>query len=170
MELQNANRERAKTIVTLSPGIHLRRLQKLMGASFSTTRYHVEALRREGEIVCSKEGRYQRLYPAGTAEGSKSTYALLQRKTARKVMGALVRGQRDLRNGDLCEATGLPRSTVSECTALLGEAGLVRRRVTAEGHVLFGVQDRQRTLELLASFEKNLLDIATDRFTDLWDL
>jgi len=35
---------------------------------------------------------------------------------------------------------------------------------------LHGVQDRQGTLELLATFEKNLFDIATDRFTDLWDL
>src|ERR1700685_952973 len=81
---QNPNRERVKKIVSLSPGIHLRMLQKLLGASFSTTRYHVEGLRRDGEIVCSKEGRYQRLYPAGTTDGSKATYAVLQGKTARK--------------------------------------------------------------------------------------
>ena len=157
-------------IVSLSPGIHLRKLQKLLGTSFSTTRYHVEGLMRDGEIVCSKEGRYQRLYPAGTAESSKATYALLQSETARRVLGALVRGRGDLRNGELCEAACLPRSTVSEYTALLGDAGLVRRQVTADGHSLYGIQDRQRTLELLAAFEKNLLDIATDRFTDLWDL
>jgi len=75
-----------------------------------------------------------------------------------------------LRNGELCETAGLPRSTVSEYTALLSEAGLVRRHVTADGHAIYGIQDRQRTLELLAAFEKNLLDIVTDRFTDLWDL
>jgi predicted transcriptional regulator len=170
LNLQNPNRERAKMIVSLSPGIHLRKLQKLLGTSFSTTRYHVQSLAKDGEIVCSREGRYQRLYPAGTTEGSRVTYALLQSETARKVLGALARGQRELRNGDLCETTGLPRSTVSECTTLLSEAGLVRRCVTADGHALYGVQDRQRTLELLAAFERNLLDIATDRFTDLWDL
>jgi predicted transcriptional regulator len=157
-------------IVSLSPGIHLRRLQKLLGTSFSTTRYHVDGLARDGEIVCSKEGRYQRLYPAGTAEDSKATYALLQSETARRVLGALLHGRGDLRNSDLCETAGLPRSTVSECTALLNEVGLVKRHVTADGHVLYGVQDRERTLELLAAFERNLLDIATERFTDLWDL
>jgi len=157
-------------IVSLSPGIHLRKLQKLLGMSFSTTRYHVEGLRRDGEIVCSKKGRYQRLYPAGTAESSKATYALLQSETARKVLGALVRGRGDLRNGELCATAGLPRSTVSEYTALLSEVGLVRRHVAADGHALYGIQDRQRTLELLAVFERNLLDIVTDRFTDLWNL
>jgi predicted transcriptional regulator len=166
----NANRERAKMIVSLSPGIHLRKLQKLLGTSFSTTRYHVEGLKKDGEIVCSKEGRYQRLYPAGTADGSKATYALLQNETARKVLSALARDRRELRNGDLCEMVKLPRSTVSECTALLSKAGLVRRHLTADGHSTYVIQEREQALELLAAFERNLLDIATDRFTDLWDL
>jgi len=169
LSLQNPNRERARMIVSLSPGIHLRKLQKLLGTSFSTTRYHVEGLKRDGEIVCSKEGRYQRLYPAGTTDGSKATYAVLQSETARKVLGALARGQEELRNGDLCEMVRLPRSTVSECTALLSKAGLVRRRVTPDGHATYGLQDREQTLQLLAAFERNLLDLATDRFTDLWD-
>lgn len=170
MNLQNPNRERAKMIVSLSPGIHLRKLQKLLGTSFSTTRYHVESLRRDGEIVCSKEGGYHRLYPAGTTDGSKAAYAVLQSKTARKILRALSHDQRDLGNGDLSEMVKLPRSTVSECTSLLSGAGLATRRIGVDGHAMYGIQDRQRTLELLNSFEKNLLEIATDRFTDLWDL
>jgi len=170
LNLRNPNRERAKMIVSLSPGIHLRKLQKLLGTSFSTTRYHVESLMRTGEIVCTKEGRYQRLYPAGTTDGSKATYAVLQSKTARRILSALAHDQRDLRNGDICEIVGMPRSTVSECTSLLSGAALVTRRVSVEGYALYGIQDRQRTLELLNAFEKNLLDIATDRFTDLWDI
>ena len=170
MNLQNPNRERVKMIVSLSPGIHLRRLQKLLGTSFSTTRYHVEGLMREGDIVSSKEGRYQRLYPAGTTDSSRATYAVLQSKTARKVLGALARDQRNLRNADLCQMVGLPRSTVSECTTLLSRAGLVRRHIDTDGHASYGIQDSEKTLELLAAFERNLLDLATDRFTDLWDL
>ena len=170
MNSQNPNRERARMIVSLSPGIHLRKLQKLLGTSFSTTRYHVEGLKKDGKIVCSKEGRYQRLYPAGTADGSRATYAVLQNETARKVLSALALDPRDLRNGDICKAVKLPRSTVSECTALLSRAGLVKRRVTADGHSTYAIQDREQAVRLLAAFERNLLDIATDRFTDLWDL
>ena len=126
-------------IVSLSPGIHLRKLQKLLGTSFSTTRYHVEGLRRDGEIVCSKEGRYQRLYPAGTSDGSKAAYAVLQSKTARRILSALAHDQRDLRNGDLSEIVKMPRSTVSECTSLLSGAGLATRRIGADGHALYGI-------------------------------
>jgi predicted transcriptional regulator len=170
LSLQNPNRARAKMIVSLSPGIHLRKLQKLLGTSFTTTRYHVEGLERDGEIVSSKEGRYQRLYPSGTTEVSRAAYAALQSKTARRILSVLAQNQREFRNGDLCEMVKLPRSTVSECTTLLSQAGLVTRRTGADGHATYGILDRERTLGLLTVFEKNLLDIAADRFADLWDI
>jgi predicted transcriptional regulator len=170
VSLQNPVRARAKAIVSLSPGVHLRKLQKLLGASFSTTRYHVRNLELDGEIVCSREGRYRRLYPAGTDDGSKTVYAFLQSKNARKILGALAQNQRDLSNGGLFEMVDLPRSTISEHLASLNRAGLVRRHVTADGCVLYQIQNRERMLNLLAAFEKNLLNMATDSFIDLWDL
>ena len=170
MNLENPNRERAKLIVLLFPGVHLRKLQKLLGASFSTTRYHVERLTRDGEIVCSKEGRYQRLYPSGISDASRATYAVLQSKTARKILGVLAQNRQELRNGDLCAIAKLPRSTVSECTTLLCRVGLVGRRTGADGHALYGIKDGEGSLKLLSAFEKNLLDIASDRFADLWDI
>ena len=161
----------ALLIVSLSPGIHIRRLQKLLGASFSTTRYHVDNLERGGEIVRSKDGRYDRLFPKGTAEEMKPVYAVLQSKISRQVLQALADSSPlELTNGDLSERTRLPRSTVSECIAHMGRASLVRRSLTADGRVLFGVQDREEVLRLLVTFQRNLLNIAADRFIDLWDL
>ena len=77
-------------MISLLPGIHLRRLQKLLGTSFTTTRYHVASLEREGEIVRSKDGRYERLYPVGTPDNMKAAYACLQSETARTVLRLLV--------------------------------------------------------------------------------
>jgi predicted transcriptional regulator len=171
--LRTANPFRAQTrrIVTLSPGIHVRRLQKVLGASFSTTRYHVEGLERDGEIVRSKDGRYDRLYPAGTPENMKVVYAALQSKTSRKVLQALAdNGSLELTNGDLSQRTSLPRSTVSECVTHLTAVALVRRSFTAEGRVLFEVRDKEEVLRLLAAFHGNMLNLAADRFIDLWDL
>jgi predicted transcriptional regulator len=164
-------RDQAKLIVSLSPGIHIRRLQKLLGASFSTTRYHVETLEREGEIVRSKDGRYDRLYPTGTVESMKEVYAILQSNTARKVLQTLVdNNPRELTNGDLSERTHLPRSTVSECIKHMSSISLVRRSLTPDGRILFGVQRSEEVILALAAFQRNILNIATDRFIDLWDL
>jgi predicted transcriptional regulator len=157
--------------VSLSPGIHVRRLQKLLGASFSTTRHHVERLEQDGEIVRARDGRYDRLYPKGTADAMKVVYAILQNKTARKILQALAEGERhELTNRELSEQTHLSRSTVSECVALMSEASMVRRSLTIDGRILFTVQDREEVLRLLAAFHRNMLNIAADRFIDLWDV
>ncbi len=158
-------------IVALSPGIHVRRLQKVLGASFSTTRHHVESLERDGEIVRSRDGRYDRLYPAGTPESMKAVYATLQSKTSRKVLQALAEsGSLELTNGDLSRRVSLPRSTVSECVAHLTGVALVKRSLTLDGRILFEVRDKEEVLRLLATFHGNMLNLAADRFIDLWDL
>jgi predicted transcriptional regulator len=164
-------RSQTKLLVSLSPGIHVRRLQKLLGASFTTTRYHVDILERDGEIVRSKDGRYDRLYPAGTAEGMKAVYAVLQSKTARKVLQALADcSPQELTNGDLSERTNLPRSTVSECIRHVVGASMVRRYVTMDGRILYELQDKEEVLRLLGTFKRSVLNAAADRFIDLWDL
>ena len=171
MTPQVSYRNQTKLIVYLSPGIHVRKLQKLLGASFSTTRYHVENLERDGEIVRSKDGRYDRLYPAGTAEDMKAVYAVLQSKTARRVLEALADcSSRELTNGDLSERTHLPRSTVSDCLRHVASASMVRRSLTVDGRILYGLQDREEVLRLLAAIRRHVLNVAADRFIDLWDI
>jgi predicted transcriptional regulator len=166
---QNPNRTRAKLIISLVPGIHLRRLQKLLGASFSTTRHHVEALEQRQEIVSSDDGRYHRLYPAGMDDGLKAVYTSIQSETARRVLRALAGARGGLTNGDISQIVHLPRSTVSEYTSILCDARLVSRSTTIDSQVLYSIEERGGILQLMDSFEKNLLAVATDRFLDLWD-
>jgi len=171
LNVQNSNRARTKLIVSLFPGIHLRKLQKLLGTSFSTTRYHVASLERDGEIVRSRYGRYDRLYSAGTVESAKAAYAVLQGKTARKVLQVLVEDNSEaFTNGDLSGRTHLTRSAVSDCTRYLCGINLVRRSVKADGRVVYEARDKEEILRLLAIFQKNLMNLAADRFIDLWDV
>ena len=171
MTAQRSYRAQTVLIVSLSPGVHIRRLQKLLGASFSTTRYHVERLEQDGEIVRSKDGRYDRLFPAGMPDSTKTVYATLQSDNARKILRVLTQEDpQELTNAELSERTSLSRSTVSECVGGMSRASLVRRSITADGRILFRVQDRAEMLQLLSVFQRNLLSIATDRFIDLWDI
>lgn len=172
MNPQNANRARVKQLVSLSPGIHLRRLQKLLDLSFSTTRYHVNNLVRDGEVTCATFGGYSRLYPAGTTDEVKTVYACLQNRGARAVLKALLDGPaRELTQGELSEMVDLPRSTLSECTARLGGVRLVRRSLSTDGTVVFGVLDRETAATFLHAFDnRGFLNIASDKFIELWDI
>lgn len=169
--LPTSKRAQAKLIVSLSPGIHLRKLQKLLGTSFTTTRYHVDSLERDGEILRSKDGKYDRLYPVGTTEEMRAVYAVLQNKTARRILRALGDGgEQELTNGGLSERLHLPRSTLSECVMDLSRVNLVKRSHTLDGRILYGVQKSEEVSRLLASLDRNPLGVATDGFIDLWDL
>jgi predicted transcriptional regulator len=170
LSLRNPNRIRTKQIISLVPGIHLRKLQKLLGTSFSTTRYHVDSLERDNEVASLDDGHYHRLYPAGTDDSLKTVYATFQSKTARKILRALAESQSGLTNGDLSIAVHMPKSTVSEYATTLGRVHLVTRSLTMDGQTLYEVQDREKVGRLIAVFEKNLLTLATGRFVDLWDI
>ncbi len=171
MDPQNANRLRVKELVSLSPGIHLRKLQRVLGISWTTARYHVRNLVLDGEIVSWRDRGHSRLFPAGTADDMKAVYGCLQSKSARKVLGQITAATTlGLTQAELSESVRLSRSTVSSCVAALDKAGLVRRSSMADGRVTLEVQDRALVMGLLATFGRTKLDVATDRFSDLWDI
>jgi DNA-binding IclR family transcriptional regulator len=70
----------------------------------------------------------------------KTFYALLQSKSARKILRALAHNRLDLSNGDLFEIVDLPRSTISEHILSLIRAGLVSRHATADGYARYQIQ------------------------------
>ena len=69
MNPENLNRVRTRELVALLPGIHLRELQRILKTSFTTTRYHVDNLQRDGLILRSEEGKQSRLYPVRDRRG-----------------------------------------------------------------------------------------------------
>jgi len=167
---QNVIRLRAKEIVSHSPGIHLRMLQRLLGVSFTTVRFHVDHLEKNGEIVRSREYGYSRLFPTGMTDDMKAVCACLQNGTSRKVLQALVDGPQYLMQTDLSEALRLSKSTTSECIVSLTRVDLVERRFAPDGRVVYDVKDRQRAAQFLAVFSRNPLDVASDDLIDLWDI
>jgi predicted transcriptional regulator len=168
MSLDNPNRLRAKELVSLFPGIHLRELQRLLRASFNTTRYHVQNLERTGEVLRWDSGGHSRLYPAGFDLRARGLYAVLHNRTTRHVLRTLVSAGRS-GNGEVAAATGLPKSTVSEQFDLLCAAGLVSRSSLLGAGYVYEVRDKENVAETLALFERNLLTVAADSFVDLWD-
>jgi len=170
MDRANMNRVRARAAISSFPGIHLRMLQRVLGTSFSTVRYHVSNLEKEGEIVRRTDSRYERLYPCGTSEAMQSMYATLHRKTVRDLLQVVC----DHHNSsptisDLANLTSLSTSTIAECVKQLSEVGLVTRAQGADGRFRYEIQDVELVKRLLASFRRSMIDIASDNLIDLWD-
>lgn len=159
-------RARVKLLVHLQPGLHLRELQRQIGLSFSSTRYHVDRLAKEGEIDRVEDKGYSRIYPAGTGVNDRILLSLLRRKTDRKILSCFL-----MENGasqqHLIDLTGLSKSTVSEHLAKLLEFGVVRPR-SGDKRSVFELTDAALIERLLRRYPV-LLEKATSRFIDLWD-
>ncbi len=153
MSGDNVNRIRVKQVVLLIPGIHLRMIQRVLGTSFSTTRYHVDSLERDGQILRSKEGHYDRLYPVGTTEEMKGVFNCLQNKSVRTVLRSLLDIGVEPTHGDISKTVDLPGSTTTECLALLARAHLVERTSAVDGRIVYRIRDREGAAQLLTALE-----------------
>jgi biotin operon repressor len=145
-------------------------LQRILGTSFSTVRYHVDNLEKDGEVIRRSDRRYERLYPSGTSETMQSAYAVLQRKSARKVLQfAADHNAVNSTVADLARGAGLSRSAVAECINQLSEAGLLVRSRDADGTIRWEVRDMDLATQLLVGFRRSMIDVASDNLIDLWD-
>jgi predicted transcriptional regulator len=136
--------------------------------SFNSTRYHVDKLTKEGEIVRFEEGGYSRLYPIGTSEAERTLFAIVRAETDRKILSSLATDL-ILSSKDLCDRTSLAKSTISEHLAELVRIGVVKTRQISETSVAYELEQPERIRLLSKRVNPSLRSKATDRFIDLWD-
>jgi len=164
--VESESRARIKLLVSFQPGLHLRELQRQVGLSFSSTRYHVDKLTKEGELDRVEDKGYSRIYLPGTDSKDRVLQSLVRRKTDNKILSCFL-AENSPTQQRLIEVTDLSKSTISEHLATLLELGVVRTRAHGE----------QRTFELIEPAKVNglmrrhpvVLQKATNRFIDLWD-
>ena len=166
--MQGISRVRVKVIVFLSPGVHLRELQRLLGMSFNSTRYHVDRLTKAGEIVRVEDGGYSRLYPTGISEAERTLFPLVRQETSRKILASLC-AHETLSNKLFCVMTSLAKSTISEHLDKLVRIGIVKTHPVGENGISYELIEPEQIRLLLASQNSSLLRKASDRFIDLWD-
>ena len=176
MDSDNINRQQAKRVISLFPGVHLRMLSRYLGVSLSTARYHLAGLQRDGEIYCRKEGGYLRAYPLwATNERSRRIYAVLQQKAVRRILRIMLRGEHGEEptktNSWISSEARLSQSTVSEYLGVLQDLQVVRRMTNKEGRVLFDivVEDKSLLTTVLAFYDGNFVSRATDSYVSLWE-
>ena len=160
------SRVRIKLLVSLQPGLHLRELQRQIGLSFSSTRYHVDKLAKQGEIDRVEDNGYSRIYPAGIDQRDKILLSLVRRETDRRILSSFLR-ENSLSQQRLIDLSKLAKSTVSEHLATLLMLGVVRTKAGGERRI-FELTDPAKIDTMLNRYPR-LLSNATRRFIDLWD-
>ena len=159
-------RVRIKLLVSLQPGLHLRELQRQIGLSFSSIRYHVTKLAKEGEIDRVDGNGHSRIFPPGVDSAEKILLSLVRKGTDHKILSCFLK-ERSLSQQRLTDLTRLAKSTISVHLATLLESGVVRTKA-GEGRKIFELTDRAKIETMLDQYP-HVLSKATHRFIDLWD-
>jgi predicted transcriptional regulator len=162
------NRDRVRFLISLVPGVHLRQVQRAVRISFSSARYHVERLERNGQIVREEDGGYTRLFPARTDRYDRMLISLLRRETDRRILVCLA-NHPSVTNREISELTGLAKSTISEHVTRLKDMGVIHSGQSQLGMVTHELNDPDHVALMIRSVEGSLLRKAADSFIDLWD-
>jgi predicted transcriptional regulator len=162
------SRSRIVKLISVSPGIHLRELQRALGVSFNSVRYNTKKLEERGAINCEKTKGHSRFFPLGMTEKDKVLYSCMRNITTLKLLQALTKVPQ-VSSKTLSEVTGYAKSTVSEHVHHLIDLNLARITLSKEGNFKVELLERERVATLIA-FELQARDRdIIGNFADLWD-
>lgn len=167
MSHPNPNEARLLDVVRAHPGIHLREIQRVMGVSFSTVRYHVRSLTSRGDLVIQRDARYARVFLGGFPADDIPFAMVARSRSTVLVLGQILRSK-GASNKELAGSTGLAKSTVSRCVGILSSLGLVRRVPSPIGHDV--VLPQTELIAHLKAYGVEGVRAAVDSYLDLWDI
>ncbi|QSG15050.1 winged helix-turn-helix transcriptional regulator [Halapricum desulfuricans] len=110
-----------------TPGAHFSKVRDDLQLGTGETQHHLRQLIDTGTVESHEDGEYRRFFPAdrfGAFE--KTALSYLRRETARGMLIALLENP-DATGGDLAEAVGVSRPTISKRASELETVGLLDR-------------------------------------------
>jgi predicted transcriptional regulator len=143
-----------------TPGAHFSKIRDDLQLGTGETQHHLRELVEAGTVESYPDGDYRRFVPAGRFEAFERTaLSYLRRDTARRMILTLL-SKPDATGGEIADAAGVSRPTVSKYAAKLEEAGLLDR---TEGYSLV----RPETILVLVvryaeSFDEETVAFARD--------
>jgi predicted transcriptional regulator len=159
-------RRRIYAVVSRSPGLGSREIQRQTGMAWGETTYHLDRLVSAG-LVHREQGGHQDYYFAATVPlGDRTLLRLARSEASRRVLGALLTTP-NVTVPDLQQSTGLSPGRLSIHLRRFLQTGLVQagRR---ERFRTFNVVDRERVIRLLVAYRSGFADGWVDRLLDTW--
>ena len=146
----------------------MRQIQRILALSFSSVRYNLDVLKRNGEVLdWNESGRSHLFFPAITKR-ERIVYSQIRNRTSRKILRAIAQDGK-LTNRQLLAITGFAKSTLSECIHRLLEAEILTTSFSQDGRVAYMLKEPELLLPIIRAADHTVLEEAADRFIQLWD-
>ncbi|MFQ5951597.1 MAG: winged helix-turn-helix transcriptional regulator [Candidatus Geothermarchaeales archaeon] len=167
MSLDQPTRQIIGGLVSESPGLHLREIQRRTGIAIGSLMYHIEILRKSGAVVVENRRGKTRLFPTSIDAGERDNLDLLRQATVRSTVLYLI-GSPGAMHKDLVDHLNLAPSTVSWYLKRLERTGAIR--VEIEGRKRrYSVIDPVEIVRTLKAYRASFKDRLLDNFISFWD-
>jgi predicted transcriptional regulator len=166
--LELESRRKIYNLITESPGLHFRELQRRLDIAYGKLQYHLEFMKKHGLIEEEKTEEYSRFYPSSFRSiVERDIMSLLRQKSIRHILLYLLENP-GAQNKDIADATSLSPSTVSWHIGHLMQAKAVtQERKTNEA--CYYVNEPEVVIRLLTTYKTSFIDAIVDRYVELWE-
>ncbi len=161
-------RQRLFTLVSESPGVHFRDIQRRTKMATGTLSYHLDQLVKVGLLKTMRDGEYLRYYAqSDITEEEKKVLDLMRRPSVRHIVLSLIQHE-ELSNEQLSEILRLSPSTVAWHLKKIVEANLVNTR-QENRKVLYSLGNPELVKKVLIRYKESFVDRLVDKFVDMWE-
>ena len=164
--LENEKRRKIYALIEVSPGIHLRELQRTLDIPLTTLEYHLSYMARKKILFAETEGHHKRYYTKPLDSEEKKVLAALRQKRMREIV-LLVLENGKIKKQLLAERLKLPHSTLSSYLKyLVSKNILTREKIGYEN--LYTVREEDKVAKVLIAYRPSFVDKLVDRALNTW--
>jgi len=166
--LELESRREIYQLISGSPGLHFRELQRRLDIAYGKLQYHIEVLVKHGLIEEEKTEEYSRFYLSNFKSiMEREIMSLLRQKSVRHILVYLLENPGS-QNKDIADATGLSPSTISwHIGRLLHSGAILQQRQETESS--YFISEPDIVVRLLTTYKTTFIDRIVDRYVDLWE-
>jgi predicted transcriptional regulator len=167
--LKQETRRSIYSLITMSPGLHFREIQRRTGMASGQCTYHLDRLQKVGLVKASVDGNHVRYYPHAGMDGrERRVLELARQKSVRHILLYLLRFGR-LNHEQLANSLGLSQSTVTWHLSRLVEGRIIDKEVLGRKS-FYSVNDPPLVKMIITKYRASFLVKLVDRFADMWEI
>jgi predicted transcriptional regulator len=166
--LEFETRQNLYSLISESPGLHFREIQRRIKKATGQLTYHLGYLQRVELIKAIRDGEYLRYYPYSQNDEEVEVIELIRQKSIRHILVYLMENN-NCNHEQLRKALKLSPSTISWHLGKLINCKIVSKEVRGR-RTFYSINSPQLVRKSLVTYKGSFMDKFVDRFIEMWEL
>lgn len=161
-------RQSIYSLISTSPGLHLREIQRRTKIATGQLTYHLNYLQKVGLIKTENDGEYLRYYAyIQISDEERRVLELVRKESIRHILLYLLEND-NCNHEHLVKNLDIAPSTISWHLKKLIDASIVNKEVEGR-RSFYSVNNPDLIMKVLIKYKESFMDILVDRFIEMWE-